>query len=83
MIRRRYVFGRGDDCDVAISSDPYLSAQHAVVFEDDTGVWAADLGSVNGTWIERAGRRIRVHGPTPIGPGDALIIGRTRIPWTP
>lgn len=32
--------------------DRYVSPVHAAVWRDDVGLWVADLGSTNGTWLE-------------------------------
>ena len=85
--RRVVVFGRADDCDVQID-DEYASPHHAEAFQDSDGqVWIRDLGSTNGTWVQRdgAGPAVKVSlltGPLRIQPGDTVRIGRTAIPWT-
>jgi pSer/pThr/pTyr-binding forkhead associated (FHA) protein len=79
------VIGSGAGCDVRVA-DPYVSARHAqVVVDEQDAVWITDLGSTNGTYIQRAGGRLRVqvHAPTRLYPGDVLWLGaRTSIPWT-
>jgi S-DNA-T family DNA segregation ATPase FtsK/SpoIIIE len=46
--RRCVTIGRAPDCDIVLD-DPTVSPRHAVIDERHT---VADLGSVNGTWIE-------------------------------
>lgn len=76
------IVGLASDCDVRID-DQYVSAHHARVDVDDVGaVWVRDLGSTNGTYIQRGKTRIKVHGPTRMYVGDVLWLGgRTCIPW--
>jgi pSer/pThr/pTyr-binding forkhead associated (FHA) protein len=61
------VIGR-EDGTVVFAGDRYLSARHARI--DLTGEVAtvSDLGSSNGTFR-------KITGPTPIAPGDQLLIG--------
>jgi len=76
--------GQAADCGIRIV-DEYASAHHAQLIQHGDGpVWVEDLGSTNGTRILRAGvLEERVTRPTRIYPGDVLVVGRTRIPWTP
>lgn len=80
-----WVFGRAVDCAVRVD-DEYASPHHCGAYRDAAGrVWVVDLGSTNGTWIRRGalgGRAIQVIGPTLLEPGDALVIGRTVLPWS-
>jgi pSer/pThr/pTyr-binding forkhead associated (FHA) protein len=54
--------------DVTFPSDRYVSARHARLEVTPTGVMLTDVGSSNGTFV-------RAVGPTPIGPGDQVLIG--------
>jgi len=77
-----YIFGQSPNCDVVIT-DPYVSGRHARAWRDQDGnVWVEDLGTTNGTWVVRDGVLRRAEPRLPIRPGDTLVIGRTRIPWT-
>lgn len=64
--------GRAAGCQITLD-DTYSSQIHARVFTRD-GTWQVeDLGSTNGTWLNRQ----KVSGPMVIKPGDRLQIGNT------
>ncbi len=64
--------GRAPGCAIVIT-DTFASQLHARVFARD-GVWyIEDLGSRNGTWVNRT----QVHGPTKLEPGDRVKVGDT------
>lgn len=69
---REISFGRGHDCTVPLS-DSYASERHARVYPSGEDWMVSDLGSTNGTFLNRA----KVTSPTPIQPGDQLGIGKT------
>lgn len=69
---REVSFGRGDDCTVPLA-DSYASERHARVYPSDGEWFVSDLGSTNGTYLNKA----KVTSPTPIQPGDQLGIGKT------
>ncbi len=64
--------GRAAGCQVTID-DTYASQIHARVFQRDTQVYVEDLGSTNGTYLNRR----KVTGPMVVQPGDRLQIGNT------
>jgi pSer/pThr/pTyr-binding forkhead associated (FHA) protein len=66
--------GRAATCDLALS-DTYVSNVHARVFMKDGSWWLEDLGSTNGTYVNRA----KVAVPTPIGPGDQIRLGKATL----
>jgi pSer/pThr/pTyr-binding forkhead associated (FHA) protein len=66
--------GRAATCDLALS-DTYVSNVHARIFMKDGAWWLEDLGSTNGTYINRA----KVAAPTPVGPGDQIRIGKATL----
>lgn len=75
--------GTDPGCNICITSDPYVSPIHAVMAQLDNGdVYIADYGSTNGTQVERNGSEFKVTYPRQIFPGDTVIVGRTRIPWS-
>lgn len=65
-------FGRSKECTVPLD-DSYVSEQHTRVYPTDEGWAVADMGSTNGTYLNKA----KVTAPTPLQPGDQLGIGKT------
>lgn len=75
------IVGRGPGADITVA-DQYASPQHCRIARIDGTVYVVeDLGSTNGTRVRRAGREIKVTSPVVLEPGDAVIVGRTAIPW--
>jgi hypothetical protein len=64
--------GRAAGCQVTIE-DTYASQLHARVFLRDGTVYVEDLGSTNGTYLNRR----KVTGPMVLQRGDKLQIGNT------
>ena len=64
--------GRAAGCQVTID-DTYASQLHARVFQRDGQVYVEDLGSTNGTYLNRH----KVTGPMQLQRGDKLQIGNT------
>jgi len=64
--------GRAPGCGVSIP-DTAVSQLHARLFHDDRGFAIEDLGSTNGTWLNRT----RVGGAVPLRRGDRLQVGST------
>lgn len=66
--------GRAPDSTVVIDDD-YASSRHARVYPAE-GAWVVeDLGSTNGTWIDRT----RITTPTVLPVGVPLRVGRTTL----
>jgi hypothetical protein len=65
-------FGRNRQCDVVLD-DSYVSDRHTRVFPREGAWMVADMGSTNGTYLNRQ----RVSEPSPLSPGDQLTIGKT------
>ncbi len=66
--------GRAPDSTVVIEDD-YASSRHARVYPSE-GAWVVeDLGSTNGTWIDRT----RITTPTVLPVGVPLRVGRTTL----
>jgi hypothetical protein len=65
-------FGRGSQCAVVLSDD-YASTQHASVSLTDKGWFYTDLGSTNGSWMDRK----RIDAPLKLKPGTTVTIGKT------
>ncbi|NOX31484.1 MAG: FHA domain-containing protein [Actinobacteria bacterium] len=64
--------GRAAGCEITID-DSYASQIHARIFRRDGGVFVEDLGSTNGSYLNRE----KVNRPTAVNPGDRLQIGAT------
>jgi pSer/pThr/pTyr-binding forkhead associated (FHA) protein len=64
--------GRAAGCQVTLD-DTYASQLHARVFQRDGTVYVEDLGSTNGTYLNRR----KVTGPMVVQRGDKLQIGNT------
>ncbi|MFD5429538.1 FHA domain-containing protein [Streptomyces sp. NPDC127084] len=67
--------GRAHDSTIVLDDD-YASSRHARIYPDRDGQWIVeDLGSTNGTYLDRA----RLATPTPIPLGAPIRIGKTVI----
>jgi pSer/pThr/pTyr-binding forkhead associated (FHA) protein len=66
--------GRSDACQV-ILQDTYASQMHARVFPKDGEWFVEDLGSTNGTYLNR----VKVSDPSAVGAGDEIRIGKTTL----
>ena len=66
--------GRSPDCDVFLD-DVTVSRKHAVVKRTPTGLEIEDLGSLNGTFVNRK----RIESSARLTDGDELQIGKYRL----
>lgn len=66
------LFGRSPSSTVRLD-DPYVSDDHARIYQANGGWMIADLKSTNGTFLNR----VKVTAPTQIAAGDQLGIGKT------
>ncbi|MEA2452664.1 MAG: hypothetical protein QOG04_1374 [Actinomycetota bacterium] len=64
--------GRADKCHVVLD-DTYVSQVHARIFARGESYFIEDLGSTNGTYLNRK----RVGGATELQRGDRVKIGKT------
>ncbi|HWH00420.1 MAG TPA: FHA domain-containing protein [Pilimelia sp.] len=70
--------GRAEDSTLVITDD-YASARHARLVPRSGQWFIEDLGSTNGTYLDRA----KVTGPTPVPLGVPIRIGRTSLELRP
>jgi pSer/pThr/pTyr-binding forkhead associated (FHA) protein len=69
---QQITIGRANDATLVLNDD-YASSRHARLFPQD-GQWIVeDLGSTNGTYLDRQ----KVTRPTPVPPGVPIRIGKT------
>jgi hypothetical protein len=68
------IIGRADKCHVVIS-DSYASQVHARVFRRNGSVFIEDMGSTNGTYLNRK----KVTSPARVSRGDVARIGKTQM----
>jgi hypothetical protein len=71
-IGEELIIGRGDKCHIVLD-DPYVSTVHARVFPKDETTMVEDMGSTNGTYLNRK----RISAPTEVHKGDRVKIGKT------
>ncbi|MEE9415530.1 MAG: FHA domain-containing protein [Acidimicrobiales bacterium] len=66
------VIGRSASCQITLD-DTYVSQLHTRVFNREGRYFVEDLGSTNGTYLNRN----KVSAPTPVNPGDRVQVGST------
>jgi len=72
------LIGRAEDSTLVLDDD-YASTRHARLTQQGQQYFLEDLGSTNGTYLDRA----RVTTPTPVPIGVPIRIGRTVIELRP
>ena len=65
--------GRSATCDIVIAEDIYASTVHTRLSRDEDGLFAEDLASTNGSYVNAE----RIYGPTRLTKGDVLQVGGT------
>ena len=65
--------GRASGCQISLADDTFVSQLHARIFRRDGQIYVEDLGSTNGTFLNRK----KVSSPQPLRRGDRLQIGKT------
>ncbi len=60
----------------AFDSDAKVSRRHARIIRSGASYMIEDLGSTNGTYVNR-GRRLLPGSPQPLADGDEVIVGKT------
>jgi pSer/pThr/pTyr-binding forkhead associated (FHA) protein len=73
-LKESITLGRAATSDLVIA-DNYVSNVHARIYLRDGSYWLEDLGSTNGTYMNRS----RVSTPTAIGPGDDIRMGKATL----
>ena len=66
------LIGRGEKCQLVLD-DTYVSQMHARIFPKGDAVMIEDLGSTNGTYLNRQ----RITAATEVQRGDRVKIGKT------
>ena len=66
------IIGRGEKCQVRLN-DSYVSQVHARIYARDDDYVLEDLGSTNGTYLNRR----RITSPAELQRGDQVKIGKT------
>lgn len=69
--------GRSAGCQITLD-DTYVSQLHTRVFRREDRYFVEDLGSTNGTYLNRN----KVASPTPVNPGDRIQVGSTVLELT-
>lgn len=69
-LRPEMTIGRSSGCTIVID-DHYVSSAHSRVFHRDGSWMVEDLGSTNGTYVNKR----KVTGPTVVHRGDQLQVG--------
>ena len=72
------LIGRAEDSTLVLDDD-YASTRHARIIQQGNGYAVEDLGSTNGTYLDRT----RITAPTPVPVGVPIRIGRTVIELRP
>ena len=65
--------GRGEQNDIELEGDDFASAEHARFEPRQDGVWIADMGSTNGTFVNG----IQLERPRKLARGDIVRVGQT------
>ena len=68
-----FIVGRADKCHLVLNDDTYVSQMHARFFSRDETFMVEDLGSTNGTYLNRR----RITSATELQRGDRVKIGKT------
>lgn len=71
-LKDEVILGRGEKCHVVLD-DTYVSTVHARLFPKSEGIFVEDLGSTNGTYLNRR----RVTSAVEVQRGDQVKVGKT------
>jgi pSer/pThr/pTyr-binding forkhead associated (FHA) protein len=67
--------GRAGGCGILLADDSFVSQLHARVFRRDGDLYVEDLGSTNGTFLNKK----KVTSPVVVRKGDKVQFGRTTL----
>lgn len=70
--------GRAAACQISLPEDTYVSQMHARVFRRDSEIYVEDLGSTNGTYLNRK----KLTCEMPVRRGDQIQVGKTVLELT-
>lgn len=68
------LIGRAPSCTLVLDDD-YSSSRHARIYSEDGQWFVEDLGSTNGTFVDRA----QIEAPTPVGIGSQVRVGQSTL----
>jgi pSer/pThr/pTyr-binding forkhead associated (FHA) protein len=68
------LIGRAASCTLVLDDD-YSSQRHARIYPEDGQWFVEDLGSTNGTYVDRN----RIEGPMPITVGNQVRVGQSTL----
>ena len=71
-VSEELVVGRAEKCHIVLD-DTYVSQMHARIFSKGEAIMIEDLGSTNGTYLNRR----RITSPSELQRGDHVKIGKT------
>ncbi|MDQ3660142.1 MAG: FHA domain-containing protein [Actinomycetota bacterium] len=71
-VSEELVVGRAEKCHIVLD-DTYVSQMHARIFSKGESIMVEDLGSTNGTYLNRR----RITSPSELQRGDQVKIGKT------
>ncbi len=72
-LKGELTIGRSEQCHVHVEGDTYVSTVHARIFSRDGSYMVEDLGSTNGTYLNRR----RITAPAELQRGDRVKVGKT------
>lgn len=78
-----FTIGRLPENSLSLPNDKAVSREHARIERSSSRYLLHDLGSANGTFVERGEQKTRVVEPFALQPGDVIHIGRTRVRFDP